>query len=545
MMRTLFSSLTARALGLMLVGAVSARAQFLTVSGGGTIVLGQSATIVATPQLGIATAYALLENGVVVQTVGTFGIGGSGHDVGSPHVFTVTPTAAGIYVYTAQVALNLPRGHIDYAPSVNSVTLVVGGTANHAPTISWAGTVDAVGTNEAYTITAHGNDADGNLSQVNLWKDGAPFAFAGGGDGTDSTSSNGASDVGPATITFTAHAVDADGATSPTITHVVTVGTASFTLTTSAGPGGSVSPGGVFAAGATAIVTATPASNYTFTGWSGDLSGSANPGSVVMSADRSVTAHFAAALYTLTMIATAGGTVSPGGTYPFGTGIGVTASPDSAHDFAGWSGDASGFENPFPLVLDRNKSVTAHFSPKGFTLTTSATAGGSVTPGGTYPFGTMVTVTATSDITHAFASWSGDTSGSVPTVGVLMDRAKAVVAHFDPKATQSIDFTPPGDHVANAPPFVLVATSTSGLPITFTVLSGPATLTGNTVQVTGPGTVTIEASQPGDDVFLPAPPVTASFNVTSPVILKYQTTARTLLDSEKVKHGAPLVVPIP
>ena len=110
---------------LFLLLVVSASAQYLTVSGGGTINLGQSANIVASPTTGVATAYALIENGVTVQTVGTFGIGGSSHDVGRPHTFTVTPRAAGTYIYSAQVALNVFRGHIDYAPSDNSVTLTV------------------------------------------------------------------------------------------------------------------------------------------------------------------------------------------------------------------------------------------------------------------------------------------------------------------------------------------------------------------------------------------------------------------------------------
>src|SRR5476651_913285 len=85
----------------------SASAQFLTVSGGGTINLGQSANIVASPTTGVATAYNLIENGVVIQTVGTFGIGGSSTDVGKPHTFTVTPLAAGTYIYSAEVALNV------------------------------------------------------------------------------------------------------------------------------------------------------------------------------------------------------------------------------------------------------------------------------------------------------------------------------------------------------------------------------------------------------------------------------------------------------
>ncbi|MEO5958434.1 MAG: hypothetical protein ABIR80_04920, partial [Opitutaceae bacterium] len=95
--------------------------------------------------------------------------------------------------------------------------------ANRAPTIAWNTTPGTVASGQSYTVSAHGNDADGNLTQVKVWKAGVAFAFAGGGNGTDNDSGNATSDAGPATITFTAQAVDANGATSATITQTVTV----------------------------------------------------------------------------------------------------------------------------------------------------------------------------------------------------------------------------------------------------------------------------------------------------------------------------------
>ena len=44
----------------------------------------------------------------------------------------------------------------------------------------------------------------------------------------------------------------------------------------------------------------------------------------------------------------------------------------------------------------------------------------------------------------------------------------------------------------------MAGTASSGLTVTFTIISGPATLSGNTVTITGAGMVTVEASQPGD-----------------------------------------------
>ena len=66
------------------------------------------------------------------------------------------------------------------------------------------------------------------------------------------------------------------------------------------------------------------------------------------------------------------------------------------------------------------------------------------------------------------------------------------------KATQTIDFVGPGFRVYPSEPLLLGATASSGGPITFSVVSGPATVSGNTVTFTGPGMVTIRASQAGD-----------------------------------------------
>ncbi len=69
----------------------------------------------------------------------------------------------------------------------------------------------------------------------------------------------------------------------------------SYTLTTTANGSGSVSrsPNNTTYAGGTQVtLTATPASGNQFAGWTGDLSGSTNPQSITMLANRSVTANF-------------------------------------------------------------------------------------------------------------------------------------------------------------------------------------------------------------------------------------------------------------
>ncbi|WP_296621061.1 MBG domain-containing protein [Marivirga sp.] len=81
------------------------------------------------------------------------------------------------------------------------------------------------------------------------------------------------------------------------------------------------------------------------------------------------------------------------------------------------------------------------------------------------------------------------------------------------KADQTITFDEILDKTYGDQDFALSASSDTGLPITFTVLSGPASISGNILTINGTGTVTVEASQDGDTNHEPATPVNRSFSV--------------------------------
>lgn len=83
-----------------------------------------------------------------------------------------------------------------------------------------------------------------------------------------------------------------------------------------------------------------------------------------------------------------------------------------------------------------------------------------------------------------------------------------------PKQQQTITFSRIPDHVYGDASFTLSATASSGLPVTFSVLSGNATVSGSTVTITGIGTVTILANQAGDSTYAPAQVVSQSFSIT-------------------------------
>ena len=81
------------------------------------------------------------------------------------------------------------------------------------------------------------------------------------------------------------------------------------------------------------------------------------------------------------------------------------------------------------------------------------------------------------------------------------------------KSDQTITFAALPNQVYGAAPFALSATASSGLPVSFGIVSGPATLSGSTLTITGAGTVTVRASQSGDATWNPALPVDQSFGV--------------------------------
>jgi hypothetical protein len=63
--------------------------------------------------------------------------------------------------------------------------------------------------------------------------------------------------------------------------------------------------------------------------------------------------------------------------------------------------------------------------------------------------------------------------------------------------SQTITFAPTATLYLGQSPFALDAYSSSGLPVDFRVISGPATVSGSTSILTGTGTVKLEATQAG------------------------------------------------
>ncbi|MBT5378435.1 MAG: SUMF1/EgtB/PvdO family nonheme iron enzyme [Opitutae bacterium] len=135
---------------------------------------------------------------------------------------------------------------------------------------------------------------------------------------------------------------------------------------------GTAAGSGYYAEGTTASIMATPAENRgTFIRWEdedGNVLGTQPNLDLIVDADKVLTAVFeqsgnGPSFYALeTFIEPQeSGTVSGGGAYLAGTVATLTATPGEGVDFAGWSGDVSGTNNPGTVTMNGHKMVYLYF----------------------------------------------------------------------------------------------------------------------------------------------------------------------------------------
>ena len=109
---------------------------------------------------------------------------------------------------------------------------------------------------------------------------------------------------------------------------------------------------------------ATPDPGWAFDHWSGDLTGGNNPDTVTMDYDKTITANFRDLYYTLTTNVIGSGSVLKNPDLPEylpATPVELTADPDPGWSFDHWSGNLWGSQNPDTIIMNGNRTVTAHF----------------------------------------------------------------------------------------------------------------------------------------------------------------------------------------
>ena len=223
-----------------------------------------------------------------------------------------------------------------------------------------------------------------------------------------------------------------------------------YSLTTSTNPsgGGTIAPTGLswYNSGQSVSVSAVANTGYSFSGWTGDLSGSTNPASLTMNGPKSVMGNFSPlppppVQYSLIVNVSGSGSVTKNpdkASYNQGDQVTLSATPGGGYSFGSWGGDASGSTNPVTLTMNGNKTVTATFTqapapPTQYSLTVNVVGSGSVTKNPdkpSYNAGDQVTLTATPGSGYSFSNWSGDAIGTTNPVTLTMNGNKTVTATF-------------------------------------------------------------------------------------------------------------------
>jgi hypothetical protein len=341
-----------------------------------------------------------------------------------------------------------------------------------------------------------------------------------------------------------------DGTTSPS--HVVTAPvttaaynatfTTNYLLTTAAGMGGSVSPGGYFASGTDATITATPSAGFYFVNFTGTATSTSNPFSLLMTGPQAITANFAAqtsqtiscttqppvsAAYNssfsvactassgLAVVHTSGGScTNSGSTYTMTSGTGTcavyvdqpgngqySAAPQAAFSVnATLASQTITFTTPAPASAVYNSQFTV-----------AATGGGSANPvvftsaGSCSNSGATYTMTSGTGACSVIANQAGD--GNYAAATQVTQTTNATLA------SQMITFTTnaPASAVYNTN-FTVAANASSGLAVAYTASGACSNVSATYTMTSGTGACSVIANQSGDSNYAAAAQVTQATN---------------------------------
>jgi hypothetical protein len=146
--------------------------------------------------------------------------------------------------------------------------------------------------------------------------------------------------------------------TNTTITANFEVLINSYTLTVVSTDGGSATGAGDYNEGTEVTLIATPQEGYRFTGWS---DGSTEESiTITLNSDTALNANFELIpVYTLTVTAGDGGSISGAGDYNEGTELILAATANQGYVFNGWEDGIN--QNPRNLTVNEDLTLTANF----------------------------------------------------------------------------------------------------------------------------------------------------------------------------------------
>jgi hypothetical protein len=182
------------------------------------------------------------------------------------------------------------------------------------------------------------------------------------------------------------------------------------------------------------------------------------------------------------------------------------------------------------LSLSSGDLINAQITYNGITLTVTLT---DTVTNATVTAAYAVNIPATVGGNTAYVGFTGATSGTATATQNILDWV--YVAGYQTPQTITFSGLPAAATYGSAGPYSLNATASSGLPVSFAV-TGPASLSGTTLTLTGAGIVTVIASQTGNANYAAATAVTQSITVNSSQSQKTNPAAQ--LSSKSLNFGS-------
>jgi len=145
---------------------------------------------------------------------------------------------------------------------------------------------------------------------------------------------------------------------------------------------------------------------------------------------------------------------------------------------------------------------------------------------GTYFNGIDIPLRAIAKPGFVFAGWSTNINSTDANATINLTDDAIIIANFVREGApvgplnQSINFPEIADKLTTDRPFDISAIASSDLPVSLNIISGPATIIGNTITLDGtPGIVFVQARQAGNEQFNAATTVSRFFDVNDEMVL--------------------------
>ena len=363
--------------------------------------------------------------------------------------------------------------------SINNISVTAGAvtsgvniyaTVNNSPALDWTGETNYISdglnpevgnnlTDFMYRIkyTDADNDApQSDYPRVHILKDsseisGSPFTMC-EVDGGDTTYSDGklytySMSVAAGNYTYFFEAKDANSADATGVSLSSNIGPSVLPIINAlSNTGGTITPSGDIAVnyGADQAFTITPEVGYHIKDiFVDDVSQGAITSYAFTNVitNHIISATFAIDTFTITASAGENGNISPSGMVIVNYNVdqSFTITPNTGYHVADVLVDGSSVGAVTSYILNNvtaNHTIEAQFEINTYTLTVNIIDSGTVTlnpPGGTYDYGTAVTLTATPYTGYHFVSWSGDVPSGHETdnpLTITMDSNKSITATF-------------------------------------------------------------------------------------------------------------------